>query len=124
MTKSKTTTKLSIIPTDCLGRMLFPPDQRERLLDAFEQSGMSAAAFARLHGIKYPTLASWRQKRNRERMQKIKGKEVPFFEEGDVSDTSVDVGLRIELPGGAQVNVDRAEQFPLAAALLRYLEQT
>ena len=37
------------------GRLRFDPAHREALLDAFERGGTSAMAFARDHGVKYPT---------------------------------------------------------------------
>ncbi len=40
-------------------------DQRDALLDAFEQSGQSATAFCRQHGLKYPTFATRVQKHRR-----------------------------------------------------------
>ena len=46
-----------------------PRERREAILDAFERSGMSGAAFARHIGVKYPTLASWVQKRRRARTE-------------------------------------------------------
>jgi hypothetical protein len=51
MTTPTTTTDLTILKTDALGRIQTPAEQRETLLDAFEHSGMSGAAFAKLHGI-------------------------------------------------------------------------
>jgi transposase-like protein len=38
-----------------------PPEQRAQLLAEFERSGLSAATFAREHGIGYSTLYSWRR---------------------------------------------------------------
>ena len=37
------------------------------MLDAFEQSSMSGAAFAKLHGVHVQTFASWMQKRRKAR---------------------------------------------------------
>jgi len=41
-----------LIPSDSKGRMLVAADQRDALLNAFEQSGQSAMAFCRQHGLK------------------------------------------------------------------------
>jgi hypothetical protein len=41
--------------------------QRAEILAAFDQSGVSAAEFARLVGVKYPTLAGWLHRRGRPR---------------------------------------------------------
>ncbi|GEM_PF-5110594 len=53
----------TILKTDTNGRVRTPPELRERLLDAFEHSSMTAKAFADHHGIKYPTFAYWRKMR-------------------------------------------------------------
>lgn len=62
-----TTTTTHVLKTDCLGRVKVSDDYREAVLDEFERGAMSGQAFARLHGIKYTTFASWIQKRRRER---------------------------------------------------------
>ena len=56
-----------VLKTDVLGRVHTPASQREAILDAFEQSGLSGTKFAKQHGINYQTFASWRQKRKRAR---------------------------------------------------------
>lgn len=122
MTTPISTTQLAIMKTDELGRVQTTPEQRETWLDAFEQSGMSGAAFARLHGIKYQTFAYWRQQRKRERSAPD-ATAGPFFEEIEVRrEHGGQAGLKVALPGGASVRVDRADQFPMVAALLKYLE--
>ena len=125
MTTPTTTTDLTILKTDALGRIQTPAEQRETLLDAFERSGMSGAAFAKLHGIRYSTFAYWRQRRNRQRNTGKKTTEPePFFEEVELrAARSEAVGLRVALPGGASVKIERADQFPMVAALLNYLER-
>jgi len=119
------TTDLTILKTDTLGRReQTSPEHRKAWLDAFEQTSMSGAAFARLHGIRYTTFAHWRQTRRRER-QAAEKKPATFFEEVEVRRPDPDaVGLNITLPGGASVTVTRPEQFPLVATLLKYLDCT
>jgi hypothetical protein len=46
------------------GRVLISAPQHEALLDEFARSGLSAMAFRRLHGLVYPTFATWIQKRS------------------------------------------------------------
>ncbi len=107
-----------ILKADARGRVQTPRDQREALLDAFEQSGLTGAAFARLHGLRYPTFMSWRQKRIRNATG-----EAPRFQEVVLaSDRGCDHGLIVELPGGGRFVIDRAHQLPMATALLRYLD--
>lgn len=57
----------TVLKTDVLGRVKVSREHREALLAAFDSSGMSGVAFARVHGVNYPTFASWIQKRRRER---------------------------------------------------------
>jgi len=117
-----TATELTILKTDTLGRVQTSPEHRDAWLDAFERSNMSGAAFARLHGIRYTTFAAWRKRRKQQR-QSAEGEPAKFFEEVEVRrPDSNAVGLNISLPGGASVMVARPEQFPLVAALLKYLE--
>lgn len=117
------TTELTILKTDTLGRREpTSPEHREAWLDAFERTSMSGAAFARLHGIRYTTFAHWRKIRRQQR-QADENKPSAFFEEVEVRRPDpVAVGLNISLPGGAAVTVTQAEQFPLVAALLKYLD--
>jgi len=53
------------IRSDTKGRVLVAADQRDALLDPFEQSGQSDMAFCRQHDLKYPTFATLVQKRRR-----------------------------------------------------------
>ena len=106
------------LQTDALGRVQTPPEQREALLDAFDQSGMSGAAFAQLHGIRYQTFMGWRQRRARRQSDQD-----PQFREVVVATGKPCThGLTVELPGGGRFQLDRADQLPMATALLQYLE--
>ena len=104
-----------VLKVDTSGRVWTPRVRREEVLDELERSGMAAVKFAALIGVKYPTLASWVQKRRRER-----GAGQPAalrWVEASVEARAV--GLRVELPGGARIEVaDEAQAF-LAAVLLR-----
>jgi hypothetical protein len=57
------------LKTDVIGRVRITAKHREALLDAYEASSMTGVKFAAAHGVKYPTLASWLQKRRRARGQ-------------------------------------------------------
>ena len=50
-----------VLKTDEAGRVWTPRGQLEAILDEFERSGISAAKFAAMVGVKYPTLANWIQ---------------------------------------------------------------
>ena len=60
-----TTTTGAILVQDTLGRVRTPREKREQILDEYERSGMSGAAFAALVGVKYSTLAWWIQRRRK-----------------------------------------------------------
>ena len=62
-----TPTDEMVLKQDVLGRVKTPKARREQLLDEFERSGVSGQKFAELAGIKYQTLATWIQKRQRQR---------------------------------------------------------
>src|SRR3982750_1307327 len=72
MTPMTSTTESSgslILKTDSRGRVRFPSEKRETLLDEYEKSGLSGIKFAALSGIKYQTLATWIQQRRRNQSQ-------------------------------------------------------
>lgn len=117
-----------ILKTDKLGRVRVPFERREAILDEFECSGMSGAAFAARCGINYQTFASWRQKRRRRAeggalpqasapggflLVEPLGEEVLVRQRGG--------GLEVELGGGARLLVRSREEAALAAELLRAL---
>jgi len=113
----------AVIRTDRRGRMLVSPEQREALLDEFERSGLSGMAFCKLHGLVYPTFATWRKKR-RERPQPGS----PAFAEVVVGEDAVPprdpdrgASLRVSLRSGAVIEVSGRDQLPLLVELLRSL---
>lgn len=124
------TNVLPILKTDTKGRVRTPAEDREALLDLFEQGGMSGAAFARLHGIRYSTFAQWRQRRDRATKE---GTAAPALFQEVVLQPATDrrhagppgrEGLVIELPLGARVRLERADQIPFVAALCRHLRES
>ena len=54
-----------LVKVDAAGRVWASRERREAVLDEFERSGLPATKFAACIGMKYPTLASWVQKRQR-----------------------------------------------------------
>jgi len=121
-TTSTTTETAVILKTDTKGRVLTPAGDREALLDAFEHSGMSGAEFARLHGIRYTTFAYWRHARRQQRRKAAEPAGAGFQEVTIESARASGPALTIELPGGGRFRLERADQLPMAKALLRYLE--
>ncbi len=118
------TNTLPILKSDTRGRVRTPAADREALLDLFEQGGISGAAFARLHGVRYSTFAHWR---NLRRKQSAKPPETPsasMFQEIVIPAASNrrPEGLALELPLGIRVQLERADQIPFVAALCRHLQ--
>ncbi len=64
--------------------------RRNKLLDTFDRSGLSAAAFARQHDINYTTFCGWRQRREKVRS-------VPAFVEVEMPAATAPVELVLEL---------------------------
>lgn len=121
-TTDLTTVPTKILKTDCKGRIHFPAEMREELLDCFERSGMSGAEFARHYDIKYSTFTYWRQKRDRQRRKAEGVAEGTGFEELALSaDPPEAVGLEMKLPGGASLRITNRQDARLAADLLKAL---
>ena len=93
---------------------LTPASRRAQLLAAFDRSGLSAAAFARRHGIGYSTLCAWRHRRAKTRPS-------PAFVQVEVSEPIAPGELVIELGGQARVRVTSERQIELAVRLIQRL---
>ena len=105
------------LKADRLGQVRTSRGKREEILDEFERSGVSGAEFARLTGIRYPTLANWVQRRARSKASP------PIRFVGAEMSRSVPLvpALELELPGGVRLRLLEAAQVPLAVQLLRSL---
>lgn len=130
MTSTKTEETL-ILKTDVLGRVSMPADRREAILDTFEQSGMSGQAFARQIGVKYPTFASWIQKRRRMRgeySQKKLSESAPSqitFVEAQIEKPPVatlQAALEVQTAEGLKLMIRSPGEIELAAELIRSLK--
>ncbi len=114
-----------ILKVDALRRVRIPKARREALLDEFERSGLSGAAFAKLHGLKYSTFASWSLKR---RSKPPQASPTPALAEIVIEAEphpawSSQSGLRLHLPGGAWIELNgQADQARQAAQLLKALQ--
>ena len=108
------------VTVDATGRVRVSKDQRRVILAEFERSGVSAAQFAKLTGLKYSTLAGWLQRYRRTPLRRH-ARQVRLLE-AVVGQESEDKSLLIlELVGGAKVQISDPKQAALAAALLRAL---
>jgi len=109
------------VTLDTKGRVRTSKEQRRLILAEFERSGVSATQFARRTGLKYSTLAGWV---HRYRRPKRPGRRSPVrLLEAVVGPAPLTSVLQVQLPGGARLEIREAGQVPLAAALVRALEQ-
>lgn len=92
-------------------------DRRAQLLAAFDRSGLSAAAFARQHGLNYTTFCGWRQRR-------AAAKPSSGFVQVELGNAPAPAELVIELPARARMRITSAGQIELAARLLQTLNAT
>ena len=90
----------------------------------FDQSAMSGAAFARLHGIRYTTLSHWRRMRRRKEEGSTTPHSPVLFHEVVVGSVpQARDGIEVNLPLGARVQLNGPEQIPLVAALARHRDR-
>ena len=68
-----------IITSDRTNRTRHSRKYKQEVLDVFDSSSLSAPAFARQCGIKYPTFASWLAKRRRAEKRKPAKTQAPTF---------------------------------------------
>lgn len=128
MTSTKEGPKL--LKTDTRGRVRTPRARQEALLDEFARSGLSGAKFAALAGLKYPTFASWVLRRRQQGAPVHSSPPAAVtpaqWLEAVVEPSTRREGsppVRVQLAGGAWVEVQHAGQTPLVAALLRAWEK-
>ena len=117
---STTTSAGPIIKSDRIGRTRYTKAYKAEVVAAFEQSGMSAAAFAKHCGVKYPTLAAW-VARARQLDPDSGGDAGPQFLLAELGASSEEATLKLELPSGVMVHVSSPRQFGLLTQLLRTL---
>jgi len=91
--------------------------RRARLLATFERSGLSAAEFARQHGIHYTTFCGWRARR-------AKARPSADFVQVELTSPPAPAGLLVELGTPARLRIESAEQIELAAQLVQRLQAT
>ena len=115
-----------LLKVDTKGRVQTRRERREAILAEFDRSAMSAAAFAREHGINYRTFWSWVRKR-RQNETTPKPTVWPMAEVvlEDRSQPKISEGLRVDLPGGATLEIHENDRsLALAAELLKALAKS
>ena len=103
----KTTNRFTRRPRTTLAR-------RAQLLAKFDRSGLSAAVFARRHGLPYSTFCRWRQRQT-------KAEPAPGFVQVELPCSDPPAGLVIELGPSARISLTEAHSIALAARLLQAL---
>lgn len=115
-----------LLKSDTLGRLRVSRERRQALLAEFDQSGISAAQFAKLAGIKYSTFAQWVQRYRRRRSSRKPTRRSLRLVEAVVTPAvkgvpRSEVGLWVQLPGGVRMELACEQQAPLVAALIQAL---
>ena len=87
------------------------PKRRAQLLAAFDRSELTAASFARRHGIHYTTLYAWRRR----------ARASPEFVEVELPAPATPVELTVELGVQARIRLTSVDQVELAARLIQAL---
>jgi len=125
--------EISIIKTDEVGRRQTPAARRERLLDEFDRSGLSAARFAAVTGLKYSTFAAWVHRRRKQpaAAAKVAAKSadpVRWLEAvvatAQTAGEPISAVVVLQLPGGVRLVVADERQAALAAMLVRALAKS
>jgi hypothetical protein len=96
-------------------------ERREQLLAEFDRSGVSGARFARMAGIKYATFAGWLHQRRREATGAGHAKGVTWVEAAVKPCMAPSAALRVQLPGGAWMELTPGDRMSTAVQLLREL---
>ena len=108
-----------LLRQDTAGRVRTSKERRALLLGEYDRSGLSGARFAKMAGIKYQTFANWLHVRRRQTQggsKKPQRRKAVTWVEAVPHATAA---LRVELPGGAWLEVSSAAQARTAAMLLR-----
>jgi DNA-binding transcriptional regulator YiaG len=116
----------SLIKTDIRGRLHRTPEQRERILDEYEHSGLSGPKFAALCGVKYQTFAAWLARRKKGKpvpQRRRQAKPIQWLEASLQPAGAASAGLLLQLPGGVRAHLSSPSHIALAAALVRALEK-
>jgi transposase-like protein len=128
-----TTTQGGLLKMDTRGRVRTSRERRRAILAEFDQSGVSAAQFAKLTGLRYSTFAAWVQRRRKPKPGKSKAvtpaaaarrpalRLVEAVVDPAAERTSGQA-LVLHLPGQVRLEITSPTQVPLVAALLQALQ--
>jgi len=114
-----------LVTTDTRGRVRVSKEQRRAILVQFEQSGLSAAKFAKVAGLKYSTLAGWLQRYRRSKPKGRLGRLRLLEAVMDPADSAAATGAKgvfLHLPGQVRLELSGLADVPIAAALIQALQ--
>ena len=107
------TTELIRTKQDERGRRITSAAEREALIQAYTQSGLTQKAFAQREGIKYPTLVSWIQASGR---RQTPPPPVGFAE---VTMARATAPMEVQLPDGTVIRGGNAQDIARILQLVR-----
>jgi len=126
------TTRDRLLKVDTMGRVRTSRERRQAILEEFDQSGVSAAQFAQLAGIRYSTFAAWMARRRRTKLGGGKttttSRRPPLrlveavIDRASSQARSPDQALLLHLPGGAKLEISSPTQVSLVVALVQALQ--
>jgi transposase-like protein len=96
------------------GRQIRPAHEREALVRAYRESGLTQKAFAAREGVKYSTFAAWIQDARR-----TAAAAVSRFAEVSMTSRPVSAGIEIALPDGTVLRGTELEALVTVATRLR-----
>lgn len=104
---------------DSRGRRIFAPGERDRLIGAYRESGLTQKAYCRREGINLHTFIGWLSIERAGKRSGAKPKEV--FREVQLRESLAckRVPLEVRLPGGEVVRGEDAEAVAKLVVLLR-----
>lgn len=115
-----------ILKQDVMGRVRSTAERRLAVVAEFRRSGLSGYRFARLAGIKYPTLMAWvrRDGGSPPVVRKASMNSGPILVEAVVGGPAGTVSpLLVHVGGGVRLELTDASQLVLAAQLIRTLQR-
>lgn len=110
-----------VLKRDVRGRVRTPVERRAAVVAEFERSGLPGTQFARLAGLKYPTLMAWVGRKRKTALVTGRAAARPVFVEAQLARAEVATKLRVVVAGGAVIELSEPAQVPLAAQLIKAL---
>ncbi len=121
MTSIQETVSSALVKRDRAGRTRYTKSYKIEVVTAYQQSGLSAAAFAEHCGVKYPTFISWLTKEKRPASPKTDDDDAQQFIIAEFASAPALNSLKLELPSGVIVHVSSPCQLGLLVELLKAL---